>query len=52
MQDFKSVVSVINQILSKSFYVFGYRITLLSVIIGTAVLGLVSYFIFGLFEGD
>ena len=38
------------QILTKTFVIFGVRINLLAFIIGTSLLALVGYFIFGLFD--
>lgn len=50
MGDLQSIFSVVVQILNKPFVVFGFRITLLSVVIGVGVLDIVLCFVFGVFD--
>ena len=50
MGDLQNIFSVVLQILNKPFVVLGFRITLLSVVIGLGVLGIVLSFVFGVFD--
>ena len=50
MSALQSIINVLMQILTKTFVIFGVRINLLAFIIGTSLLALVGYFIFGIFD--
>lgn len=51
MNDLRAIVSVIMQIMTKNFVVFGTRINLLAVAIGCGVITILLYFFYRVF-GD
>lgn len=52
MSDFYLIMDIVNQVLSYPLYIFGFTLTLGSVVLGTIILSIAIGFVVSLFGGD